>query len=294
MSSSSTDKSKGQGDFQLWDNIWESSVFHYTKTTPKTLIGLWQKGYFTDLWSYAKPTATTAKFLELGSGRATTSMYLLEKGCDVTLVDLSSKAFLQATHCCQKYDLNLPTFIQADVRQTNLPANQYDFIYNIGLLEHFLDPQPVLDEAFRLLKPGGMIFMVIVPELSWRRKVLTQGWLNPWRLFRASASRIIKKIRDKKTEVNEMTRTSLTNEAYITSAQNIGYRDVQCMPYNPFYPIYDTQFLKEHIELPLYLSQYTGKIRAGEPPFLQTSERLAFCQLLVGWKEEQETPHTTN
>ena len=52
--------------------------------------------------------------------------------------------------------------LRADARDTRLPAESYDCIYSVGLLEHFEDPKPLLEEAVRLLRPGGLHFAVIV------------------------------------------------------------------------------------------------------------------------------------
>ena len=42
--------------------------------------------------------------------------------------------------------------------------SEYDFIYSMGLLEHFNEPETVLDEMKRLLKPGGRM-LTILPNL---------------------------------------------------------------------------------------------------------------------------------
>ena len=55
----------------------------------------------------------------------------------------------------------------------------FDCIYNIGLLEHFENPAPTMEEAFRLLKPGGLIFMPIVPAMPYRKSIFARLLFNP-------------------------------------------------------------------------------------------------------------------
>ena len=40
----------------------------------------------------------------------------------------------------------------------------FDFVYSMGLIEHFTSPQAVLEEMYSLLKPGGTM-LTIIPNL---------------------------------------------------------------------------------------------------------------------------------
>ena len=70
---------------------------------------------------------------------------------------------------------------QADVRKTGLLAESFDVIFSQGLLEHFPDPQPVLTEMNRLLKPGGFI-IIDVPQTfnPYTLIKLRHRWLGDW------------------------------------------------------------------------------------------------------------------
>ena len=96
-------------------------------------------------------------------------MYIAGRNDNVTLVDLSATALDLATENFRCAGLRAPATHQADAADTGLPTAAYDCVYNIGLLEHFEDPTPVLAESLRLLAPGGLLFMVIIPEgLPWK------------------------------------------------------------------------------------------------------------------------------
>src|SRR4051794_16366787 len=56
-----------------------------------------------------------------------------------------------------------------------LADNAVDAYYSGGVIEHFEGgPQPALDEAYRVLRPGGL-FLVVVPDLSPLRQALCPG-----------------------------------------------------------------------------------------------------------------------
>ncbi len=54
----------------------------------------------------------------------------------------------------------------ADVADTKLPAESYDAIICMQVLEHVTNPQAVCRELYRLCKPGGHV-MVSAPQSAW-------------------------------------------------------------------------------------------------------------------------------
>lgn len=59
------------------------------------------------------------------------------------------------------------TYIKGDVRQINLPGNHFDFVFSIGLVEHFFGEEfrRAIDEHARICKPNGII-LICVPTLN--------------------------------------------------------------------------------------------------------------------------------
>jgi ubiquinone/menaquinone biosynthesis C-methylase UbiE len=72
--------------------------------------------------------------------------------------------------------------VLADARATGLESDSYDCVYSLGLLEHFDDPTPVLAEMLRVLKPGGWLYALVVPERPARVKWAAYALFAPWRL----------------------------------------------------------------------------------------------------------------
>lgn len=66
---------------------------------------------------------------------------------------------------------------RGDARHTGLPAGKADLVAAISILEHIPNPRPVLEEAARVLKPGGEL-LVGLPRVG---KAMTRlfrciGW----------------------------------------------------------------------------------------------------------------------
>jgi len=70
---------------------------------------------------------------------------------------------------------------QANAFKIPVPDATFDIVFHQGLLEHFKDPLPLLEEQFRVLKPGGFL-LVDVPQRYHIYTVIkhTLIFLNKW------------------------------------------------------------------------------------------------------------------
>jgi SAM-dependent methyltransferase len=293
--------SSAAGDWQQWDAVWRSmrqsgtDAVLYTDGTPRTLMEFWQRAYFEDLWGLMRGTAASARFLELGAGRGTTSMYLASRNCDVTLLDLAPAGLELAVLNFERRGLRRPFTRIADARETGLPSGAYDCIYSIGLLEHFSDPVPVLKEALRLLKPQGLLFMVIIPEGSPCRSAPIRLLINPLgtglRLAAALGRRIDRRLPAfdgrpasrgmPATDGGEMLRTSHTRQQYVAWMRELGEDTAECVPYNPYFSLFRTPALERLVTVPLYRHHLRFWRGRSSYPRLRARTPAAACDLLV-------------
>jgi len=98
--------------------------------------------------SYCKPYKN---ILEAGCGTGVLSIYLANKGFDVTAVDNDQKMLNIANKICMKYHKK-PHFIRQDINNLNYSRNYFGVVFSHGVLEHFSDSQIVylLKEQLRI------------------------------------------------------------------------------------------------------------------------------------------------
>ena len=103
-------------------------------------------------------------FLDLGCGIAWTTAVLAKEGINTVGIDISSEA-IQKSKAIFKKDGLKGRFIQADLLALPLKNASVDFIYSCMSIEYVRDTQKAVDEAFRVLKPNG-VMVAIVPTVS--------------------------------------------------------------------------------------------------------------------------------
>lgn len=98
-----------------------------------------------------------AKILDAGCGTGKLASFWLNEGYDILGVDISDAALAITNKKGVKT-------IKADILK-GLPFEDksFDLVYSDGLLEHFVDPEPILAELFRVSKQYVLTF---VPRIS--------------------------------------------------------------------------------------------------------------------------------
>lgn len=99
-----------------------------------------------------------AKILEAGAGTGTSSYQLAKKGAEVTLVDYSEHAIVKAQRMFKRNNMKAG-FLCNDIRNMEIEDNQYDVVFNSGVLEHFdyNEQVKILAEMTRVSKPNGLV-----------------------------------------------------------------------------------------------------------------------------------------
>lgn len=105
------------------------------------------------------------KMLEPGCGRAEFLNNFKELGIDVVGVDLST----EAVDFGKKLGIDI---MLCDVENEKLPFNNntFDVIYSKSFIEHLYYPEKYLEEAYRVLKPNGML-LTLVPDWESNYKI---------------------------------------------------------------------------------------------------------------------------
>lgn len=99
---------------------------------------------------------TGRRVLDLGAGFGEALRHLIGKGASGVALDIVEA---NARHCA-----GFAPSVRADVRRIPLRDASFDFVYSLGVVEHFPETLEALREHRRVLKPGGGC-LVVVPNL---------------------------------------------------------------------------------------------------------------------------------
>lgn len=133
-------------------------------------------------------SVTNKNIVDLGCGGGLLSLPLLKRGAKVTGVDISPASIEVAENVAQ----GTGRFFCSDVREVPLPSASFDYALLADVLDHLPDYPRALQEAARLLKPGGLLYVNTINKTfrSWLFAILLGeglGLIPPgthdWRLF---------------------------------------------------------------------------------------------------------------
>lgn len=137
----------------IWDQLWSSrEVSYHWDSLSQTIY---------DKIMEVSGGIQGKRILEAGSGTGKISLRLAAEHAEVTLVDYSENALFNSRSAF--YKAKVPgTFVHSDIREMQLPDQQFDITWNAGVLEHFEEDEQItiLREMMRVTKPGGTIIVL--------------------------------------------------------------------------------------------------------------------------------------
>ena len=134
--------------------------------------------------------------LDIGTGPGHIPLLVCERipGTRVVAIDLAQHMLAHAErHRAASPFKDRVSFRLADAKGLDFPDASFDTVYSNTILHHIPDPRPFLSEAWRVLKPGGVLlirdlFRPATPERALELVRLHAGDENDYNreLFRAS------------------------------------------------------------------------------------------------------------
>lgn len=103
------------------------------------------------------------RFLDLGAWDGMSCSALQEMGKQAVAIDIRSEGFSDEA---RRQGVG---FVQMDAAAIGFPAGAFDMVFSFNSFEHFPDPEVVLREAIRVVRPGGYIYLDFGP-LYWSPK----------------------------------------------------------------------------------------------------------------------------
>ncbi|MBP6864322.1 MAG: metalloregulator ArsR/SmtB family transcription factor [Candidatus Didemnitutus sp.] len=148
------------------------------------------------------PSITVA---DLGAGEGLVSQLLAQRAERVWCIDNSPKMVEVGTELARKNGLANLAYKLGDIEQVPLPDKSVDLAILSQALHHASHPQSAVDEAFRILKPGGQLLVLDLKEHGFEKAHELYGDL--WLGFKESALHgFLKKSGFQKVEVTTVAR----------------------------------------------------------------------------------------
>ncbi len=113
--------------------------------------------------------------LDAGCGSGRFSEIALGLGAKLIAIDYSSAVDAASENLTSK-DLLI---IQGDLANLPIPNQSLDFVYCIGVLQHTKNPERIVAELLRCLKPGGEITLTFYENSSWHVKFYAKYLIRP-------------------------------------------------------------------------------------------------------------------
>lgn len=105
---------------------------------------------------------TNARVLEIGAGRGGKGIAYALAGMNVTALDIDLDALRLGARAADEKNARVH-FLAGDGAHLAFPENYFDAILLDSVIEHVRAPRAVLQECYRVLKPGGIVFVVFPP-----------------------------------------------------------------------------------------------------------------------------------
>jgi SAM-dependent methyltransferase len=104
--------------------------------------------------------------LEVGCGAGVDLARFAKGGAQVTGVDLSASAVALARANFEQQRLE-GQFDVADGERLPFPDNSFDLVFAHGVVQYTANPQQLVEECHRVLKPGGEAVFQVYNRISW-------------------------------------------------------------------------------------------------------------------------------
>lgn len=112
---------------------------------------------------------------EIGCGRGNFAIHLAGMGARMTAMDFSEAAIQIARDRSQRMQVDVDWKV-GDAQNTQLPDNAFDVVISCECMEHVPEPQRMMAELSRILKPGGRLLLTTPSQLN----AQLLGWAHAW------------------------------------------------------------------------------------------------------------------
>ncbi len=151
-------------EHDVWDGIYQKQL---KSTQTKEFSSYWWEYYYSDIRKNLRnlmedKTLTGLKVLEVGSGTGKATLTSIPE-TDITFLDLSKTGLEIAKILAHKYHAGTVTCIVGNMFNLPFSDNEFDFVWNIGTLEHYDNNhiKSILKEMLRVTDINGRIAIAV-------------------------------------------------------------------------------------------------------------------------------------
>jgi len=120
-----------------------------------------------------------ARVLEVGAGRGGKGIAYAQAGLRITSLDVDVDALGMGVNAARRAGVAMD-FLAGDGARLPFSAEAFDAILLDSVIEHVADPFAVLQECYRVLTPGGVVFVVFPPFYGPLSGHIDDFILIPW------------------------------------------------------------------------------------------------------------------
>lgn len=151
-------------------------------TGERTLPGVTEENYWFQrhlvAYEHLLPLVEGKKILDLGSGEGYGIDLLASRAREALGVDLAPEAIYHARKTYRRPNLS---FLYMDIYHLDLEDDSFDVVCSLQVIEHLQEPERFIEEARRVLRPGGTC-VITTPN----RLIISPGRdtpVNPFHIF---------------------------------------------------------------------------------------------------------------
>ncbi len=117
------------------------------------------------------------RVLDAGCGGGGTALSLAEEAGFAVGLDLEARFARAGTRLGAEKDVANCGFVQADGQTLPFRAETFDLVFSHSVIEHVASAEEYLRECWRVLRPGGVLYLSTAPYLSLAGAHLPRLWL---------------------------------------------------------------------------------------------------------------------
>jgi ubiquinone/menaquinone biosynthesis C-methylase UbiE len=115
------------------------------------------------------------KVLEIGCGIGSDAYMFASNGADYTGIELSDKTLEISKKRFEIFDLSGNFYNMNAEDLSKFDDNTFDLIYSFGVIHHTVNPDKIINEVRRVLKPGGTFKLMLYATNSWKKIMIDVG-----------------------------------------------------------------------------------------------------------------------